>query len=120
MKRLNRVFDAIGFMYPDYRYPLRGPKRKSATSGKDAAPVAPSEPAPKRKKVKVLTHRSRYIEPAEVPEFSGETSSATKAEESALNRGMKNWLRCRRHHQPNQVSQRPLILKRQRSKRQKY
>jgi hypothetical protein len=33
-KRLNRVFDAIGFMYPDYRYPLKGQKRKSATSGK--------------------------------------------------------------------------------------
>jgi hypothetical protein len=27
-KRLNRVFDAIGFVYPDYRYPLRGRKRK--------------------------------------------------------------------------------------------
>jgi hypothetical protein len=24
-KRLNRVFDAIGFVYPDYRYPLRPP-----------------------------------------------------------------------------------------------
>jgi hypothetical protein len=23
-KRLNMVFDAIGFVYPDYRYPLRG------------------------------------------------------------------------------------------------
>jgi hypothetical protein len=23
-KRLNRVFDVIGFIYPDYRYPLRG------------------------------------------------------------------------------------------------
>jgi hypothetical protein len=56
-KRLNRVFDAIGFMYPDYRYPPRGQKRKSETSGKNAAPAAPSEPAPKRKKVKVLTHR---------------------------------------------------------------
>jgi hypothetical protein len=53
-KRLNRVFDAIGFMYPDYRYP----------------------PAPKRKKLKVLTHRPHYIEPATVPEFGGETSSA--------------------------------------------
>jgi hypothetical protein len=80
-KRLNRVFDAIGFMYPDYRYPSRGQKRKSATSGKDAAPAASSEPALKRKKVKVLTHRPRYIEPAEVPEFGGETSSATEAKE---------------------------------------
>jgi hypothetical protein len=45
-KRLNRVFDAIGFMYPDYRYPLRGQKRKCATSSKDDASAAPSEPAP--------------------------------------------------------------------------
>jgi hypothetical protein len=80
-KRLNRVFDAIGFMYPDYRYPLRGRKRKDATSGKDDASAAPSEPAPKRKKVKVLTHRPRFIEPAIVPEFVGEASSATEAKE---------------------------------------
>jgi hypothetical protein len=71
-------------MYPDYRYPPRGQKRKSATSGKDAASAAPSEPALKRKKVKVLTHRPRYIEPVVVPEFGDETSSATKAEEPAL------------------------------------
>jgi hypothetical protein len=70
-KRLNRVFDAIGFMYPDYRYPPRGQKRKSATSWKDVTSAAPSEPAPKRRKVKVLTHRPRYIEPATVPEFGG-------------------------------------------------
>jgi hypothetical protein len=43
-------------MYPDYHYPSKGQKRKSATSGKSAASAAPSEPAPKRKKVKVLTH----------------------------------------------------------------
>jgi hypothetical protein len=30
-KRLNRVFDAIGFVYPDYRYPARGQKRKDTT-----------------------------------------------------------------------------------------
>jgi hypothetical protein len=83
-KRLNRVFDAIGFMYPDYRYPPRGQKRKSGTSGKDVASAASSEPAPKRKKVKVLTHRPRYIEPATVPKFGGETSSATEAKGHAL------------------------------------
>jgi hypothetical protein len=71
-------------MYPDYRYPSRGQKRKSATSGKDDASAAPSEPAPKRKKVKVLTHRPRFIEPATVPEFGGETSSATEAKEPAV------------------------------------
>jgi hypothetical protein len=82
-KRLNRVFHAIGFMYPDYRYPPQGKKRKGGTSGKDTASVAPSEPAPKRKKVKVLTHRPRFIEPAVVPEFGGETSSATETKEPA-------------------------------------
>jgi hypothetical protein len=78
-KRLNKVFDAIGFVYPDYRYPPRGQKRKGATSGKDAASAASSEPGLKRKKLKVLTHRPRYIEPAIVPEFGGETSSAIEA-----------------------------------------
>jgi hypothetical protein len=80
-KRLNRVFDAIGFVYPDYRYPTRGQKRKNTSSTKEAASSAPSEPAPERKRVKVLTHRPRYIEPAIVPEFAGETSSATEAKE---------------------------------------
>jgi hypothetical protein len=83
-KRLNRVFDAIGFMYPDYRYPLKGKKRKSATSGKGDASAALSEPTPKRKKVKVLTHRPRFIEPATVPEFGGETSTATEAKGPTL------------------------------------
>jgi hypothetical protein len=83
-KRLNRVFDAIGFMYPDYLYPPQGKKRKSATSGKDTASVVPSEPTPKRKKLKVLTHQPRFIEPAIVPEFGDEISSATKADEPAL------------------------------------
>jgi hypothetical protein len=78
-KRLNRVFDAIGFVYPDYRYLPWGQKRKGATSGKVAASAAPSEPAQKSKKLKVLTHWPRYIEPATVPEFSGETSSAIEA-----------------------------------------
>jgi hypothetical protein len=80
-KRLNRVFDAIGFMYPDYRYPLKGQKRKGATSGKGDTSVALSEAAPKRKRVKVLTHRPRFLEPALVPEFGGETSTATEAKE---------------------------------------
>jgi hypothetical protein len=88
-KRLNRVFDAIGFMYPDYRYPPRGQKRKSGTSRKDVASAASSEPAPKKKKVKVLTHRPRYIEPATVPDFGGETSSAIEAEGPALMQRIK-------------------------------
>jgi hypothetical protein len=74
---LNRVFDAIGFVYPDYRYPLRGQKKKR----KIAASVIPAEP--KSKKVKVLTHRPRYIEPAVVPEFGVGSSSTAEAKQTA-------------------------------------
>jgi hypothetical protein len=49
-----------------------------------SASAAPSEPVPKRKRVKVLTHRPRYIELATVPEYVGETSAATEAKEPTL------------------------------------
>jgi hypothetical protein len=80
-KRLNKVFDAIGFVYPDYCYPLRGQgvKRKIAAAGKVAASAITAEP--KRKKMKVLTHRPRYIEPAAIPEFGEGASSAAKTKE---------------------------------------
>jgi hypothetical protein len=77
-KRLNRVFDAIGFIYPDYRYPLRGQQKK----WKIATSVIPAEPVPKSKKVKVLTHRPRYIEPTVVPKFGVGSSSAAEATET--------------------------------------
>jgi hypothetical protein len=80
-KRLNRVFDAIGFVYPDYRYPTRGQKRKNSASAKEVASAVPSEPVPERKKIKVLTHQPRYIEPATVPEYAGETSSTAETKE---------------------------------------
>jgi hypothetical protein len=48
---------------------------------KEAASTVVNEPSPKRKKMKVLTHRPRYIEPATLPEFVGETSSATEPKE---------------------------------------
>jgi hypothetical protein len=76
-KRLNRVFDAIGFVYPDYHYSIRGQGKKRKT----AASATPAEP--KSKKVKVLTHGSRYIEPAVVPEFGEGTSSAAEARQTA-------------------------------------
>jgi hypothetical protein len=80
---LNGDFDAIGFVYPDYYYPLRGrgKKRQTTTSAKTAASATPDEVAPTSKKLKVLTHRPRYIEPAVVPEFGGETSSAVEPKE---------------------------------------
>jgi hypothetical protein len=76
-KRLNMVFDAIGFVYPDYRYPLRGQekKRKITTS------ITPVES--KSKKVKVLTHWPRYIELIVVPEFGVGSSSAAEAKQTA-------------------------------------
>jgi hypothetical protein len=74
---LNRVFDAIGFIYPDYCYPLRkqGKKRKTATSAISVVP--------KGKKIKVSTHRPRYTETTIVPEFGEGTSSTAKAEQVA-------------------------------------
>jgi hypothetical protein len=74
---LNKVFDAIGFVYPDYHYPLRGQEKKRKT----AAPAIAAEP--KGKKMKVLTHRPRYIEPAMVPKFGVGTSSAAEAKQAA-------------------------------------
>jgi hypothetical protein len=59
-------------------------KEKNTASAKEVASAAPSEPAPERKKIKVLTHRPRYIEPATVPKYVGETSSATEAKELTL------------------------------------
>jgi hypothetical protein len=81
-KRLNRVFDAIGFVYPYYRYPLwgQGVKRKIAACGKVAASAITAEP--KGKKMKVLTHRPRYIEPIVIPEFGGGASSAVETKET--------------------------------------
>jgi hypothetical protein len=77
MKRLNKVFDAIGFVYPDYHYPLRGQEKKRKT----AASAIAAEP--KGKKMKVLTHRPRYIEPAMMLKFGMGTSSAAEAKQSA-------------------------------------
>jgi hypothetical protein len=72
-KRLNRVFDAIGFVYPDYCYSLRGQEKKRKATALATTVV------PKGKKLKVLTHPPRYIEPAKVPELGEGPSSAAEA-----------------------------------------
>jgi hypothetical protein len=76
-KRLNRVFDIIGFVYPDYCYPSRkqGKKRKIAASAISVVS--------KGKKIKVLTHWSRYIETAIVPKLGEGTSFTAEAEQPA-------------------------------------
>jgi hypothetical protein len=62
-KRLNSIFDVIGFVYPDYCYPSRrqGKKRKATTSVTSSAS--------KSKKVKVLMRRPRRIETTNVPKL---------------------------------------------------
>jgi hypothetical protein len=52
-RRLNRVFDVIGFFYPDYCFPAQkqGSKRKMETPSSSAAP--------KPKRDKVLTRRPK-------------------------------------------------------------
>jgi hypothetical protein len=77
-KRLNRVFDAIGFIYPDYCYSSRRQGKKMKTAASTITIV------PKGKKIKVLTHRPRYIETTVVPEFGEGTSSIVEAEQAAL------------------------------------
>jgi hypothetical protein len=76
-KRLNRVFDAIGFIYPNYHYPLRRQRKKRKIAASASTVV------PKGKKIKVLTHRPRYIEPAVVPEFGEGTSSTIEEKQTA-------------------------------------
>jgi hypothetical protein len=73
---LNRVFDAIGFIYPDYCYPLRrqGKREKTVTSA--------TTTVPKGKKIKVLTDQPRYIETAILPELGEGTSSTAEAKTS--------------------------------------
>jgi hypothetical protein len=73
-RRLNRDFDVIGFVYPDYCYPSRkqGKKRKATASAISTML--------KGKKIKVLTHRPRYIETARVPKLAEGTSSAAEPE----------------------------------------
>jgi hypothetical protein len=75
-KRLNRVFDAIGFVYPNYHYPLQGQGKKRKTAASAIAAVL------KSKKVKVLTHRPWYIEPTIVPELGEGTSSTAEARQA--------------------------------------
>jgi hypothetical protein len=86
-KRLNRVFDAISFVYLDYHYPIRGQgKKRKATASATIVVSAES----KSKKIKVLTHRPRYIEPAIVPQLGEGASSTAEARQAApLHRALK-------------------------------
>jgi hypothetical protein len=77
-KSLNRVFDVIGFVYPDYTYPSQKQGKKRKTAALAISVVL------KGKKIKVLTHRPRYIETATVSKLSEGTSSTAEAEQIEL------------------------------------
>jgi hypothetical protein len=62
-KRLNRVFDVIGFIYPDYCHPIEKQGRKRKVVASTSTSVS------KSKKIKVLTHRPRRIEAVDVPKL---------------------------------------------------
>jgi hypothetical protein len=79
-RRLNKVFDVIGFIYPDYSFHAwkKGQKRKSA--------LKTSSSAPKQKRVKILANRPKSYcteRAAELPVFSAAELSETKAIESS-------------------------------------
>jgi hypothetical protein len=76
-KRLNIVFEVIDFVYPDYTYPSRKQGKKMKTAALAISIV------PKGKKIKVLTHRPRYIETATVSKLYEGTSSTSEAERAA-------------------------------------
>jgi hypothetical protein len=96
---LNRVFDAIRFVYPDYHYPLRGQGKKRKVAAL-ATIVVPAEP--KSKKIKVLTHRPRYIEPAIVPKLGEGASSTAEARQAApIAQGIE---------EPNVVPKMPIVV----------
>jgi hypothetical protein len=71
-KRLNRVFDVIRFVYPDYCYPTRKQARKRKATTLASSIVSRS------KKVKVLTRRPRGIETTDVPKLSEGVVHATE------------------------------------------
>jgi hypothetical protein len=75
-KRLNRVFDVIGFVYPDYYYPThkQGRKRKVAAST--------STGVSKSKKIKVLTRRPRRIETTDVSKLIERVETTRLARET--------------------------------------
>ena len=72
-KRFNRVFEVIGFVYLDYSYPSRKQGKKTRTA---ASAISTT---PKPKKIKVLTHRPRHIETAEVPKLAEGPSSVVES-----------------------------------------
>jgi hypothetical protein len=69
-KRLNRVFDVIGFIYPDYCYPVQKQGRIRKVTALTSTSVS------KTKKITVLTCKPRRIETADVPKLIERTETS--------------------------------------------
>jgi hypothetical protein len=77
-KRLNRVFDVIGFVYLDYCFPVRRHGRKRKISSSTSFSV------PKAKKVKVLTRRPKPIRTTDVPKLIERAEAAPKPQRQLM------------------------------------
>jgi hypothetical protein len=113
-KRLNRVFDVIGFVYPDYCYPSQkqGKKRKTAASA--------ISNTPKLEKVKFLTHHPKRVEttveprPIEGSSSVSEPIHSTPAEariESAVEPKLKRAAEPPKASSPLQETELPRVSK---------
>jgi hypothetical protein len=71
-RRLNRVFYIIGFVYPDYCFPVR-------RQGKRKVAASTSSSAPKPKRAKVLTRRPKPIGTTEVSKLIRSAEAAPLA-----------------------------------------
>jgi hypothetical protein len=77
-KRLNRVFDVIGFVYPDYCYPMQKQGRKRKVAASTSISVS------KTKKIKALTRRLRRIETTDVPKLIERAEATPKSQRPLL------------------------------------
>jgi hypothetical protein len=102
-KRLNRMFDVIGFVYLDYCFPVQrqGRKRKVTTST--------SSSALKAKKVKVLTHRPKRIKMADVPKLIEKAKTAPLATKTAPAMPMKAIADPAKESELEKVAEQPKI-----------
>jgi hypothetical protein len=103
-KRLNRVFDVIGFVYPDYCYPAQkqGRKRKVAASS--------STGVSKSKKIKVLTSRPRCIETADVPKLIERAETTPLARETVPAMSIEAIVDSAREPEPEKVPEQPKMM----------
>jgi hypothetical protein len=103
-RRLNRVFDVIGFVYHDCCFPARrqGGKRKVATST--------SSSASKPKRAKVLTRRPKPIGRTEVPKLIESTEATPSAMETAPAMSVEASANLVKEPESEKIAEQPKVL----------